>query len=721
MVMHSSQVIEKFTKYGFEYKKKQSNNSFLTFTFKSGFFHNAEVVQIAENDSDSKDIQKKISGLKELGVSIKINKYKSMLEIEEGLFNGFFDVVDWKLRIAHEYEEYAEKVLQALPGKNKKYSYINAPYSIHGANDQDEDKDNIVDDVIKTLDETGAQLILIEAPAGFGKTCTSYEIINELVKNDNSPTPFFTEFSRDRQARVFGHVFVREVDRAFNQVKSNVVIDELQNGRIVMVLDGFDELLNGKNSPDIEDDYEDAEPMLETIGELLDQNAKIVITSRRSAIFDGVVFNEWIDKYIDKFKFKRYRISAPCIDNWLDRTRQERVQSAGIDINKLSNPVLLSYLRALTSEDFNLLCDTPEQIVSTYFDSMLEREQERQNLPMSPEKQTELLSNVAQHMCEENYTSDSKEKIIEIFKSRCMPLLESTRKNYSAKDRPTIDSLSNTLATHAFFDRSNQGEGRIEFINEFVFGNYIAEAINDFEGDWIASDERFIEPVIVSYSPRNQKEKISLWDKLQPMSEFLSASDRMRFELEMLGNVVKNTYDHSSINSIELSDIKKTPLFDGIKLNETSFSNCKFFNCIFAIDNISNITFINCKFYDCENDGNFTTAENIMFLNCESNNGFMFEIEEFNLDDDSDENQVSIITRNILEKYLPVGSNGMDRIHIPLASIYKMHIPNTTKKDFVKEIKRLKNIGFLEDAKSRDYIAMNINKIAEIKKLLGRA
>ncbi len=59
----------------------------------------------------------------------------------------------------------------------------------------------------------------------------------------------FFQFSRDRQAKIFSHVFVREVDRVFSQVKSSLVEDELKNGRIVMILDGFDELLSETSQP----------------------------------------------------------------------------------------------------------------------------------------------------------------------------------------------------------------------------------------------------------------------------------------------------------------------------------------------------------------------------------------------------------------------------------------------------------------------------------------
>lgn len=68
-------------------------------------------------------------------------------------------------------------------------------------------------------------------------------------------------------------------------------------------------------------------------------------------------------------------------------------------------------------------------------------------------------------------------------------MLNEVRTLYSVKERPTLDKLATTLSNHAFFDRSNSDENKIEFVNEFVFGNFIAENIINSEKDWIASDE----------------------------------------------------------------------------------------------------------------------------------------------------------------------------------------------------------------------------------------
>lgn len=714
MKLDANEVISIYEKYGFKYRENYSNKYYLTFTFKTGFFHNAEIIKIVDTliDTEKESINKIRDNLKELGYSEKIAEYSNLEDIENGLFNGFFDVENWRKRIKFEYDSYINDIMMLYPNADLlRYEYINSPYSIVGK--ENPSNNSIIENIIDKLKMDGAQLILIEAPAGFGKTSTSYELLNKLSSDETMPMPFFTEFSRDRQAKIFSHVFVREVDRTFNQVNSKLVEEELKNGRIIMILDGFDELLSDTNQQsDINNNYENAEPMLETIGELLSNNAKIIITSRRSAMFDKYMFQEWLDRFDDKFNFIRYRIDPPEINNWLTPDRKKRLEDIGISINSMANPVLLSYLRFLNLEKFNELCENPDEIVTHYFNSMLEREQERQNLLINPEKQNKLLTLLAADMCEKDYTSDSKENIISLLKEKGLSILEESRKLYKPSDRPTLDSLCNTFSNHAFFNRSNQDDSRLEFINEFVFGNYIAEDILNSKGEWIASDERFVEPAVISYLPRTNTNKKLLWDSLKTISEFLDVSIRMKFEFGLLKNISWSRYNKESIHSIDLFDLK---MFDNCYLDEIAFYDCSFSKVILNIDNLKNSTFINCKFYDCEKNGN---NENILFLNCFSNNQLIEQIENSNNDIVIENDSVAIF---ILSRFWKVGSDNIERIHIPLASIFKSaQQQNYNRDDIVRKIKSLKRMDILHDANGGGYISLNTQKMSSIKSILGR-
>lgn len=709
-------LIRLFRRYGFEYRSSASNGEYLAFTFKSGFFHNAELVSLESERKREieEEMEPAYRDLEKLGFSTKKTFYKSFEEVEKSLFDGFFNTEEWKGKIKNEYKAYCRKVLSVLPKEAERYSYIKAPFR----KNNNLIEGDIVRDICDSLCASGPQLIIIEAPAGFGKTCTSYEIINTLASDDGRrPIPFFTEFSRDRQARVFSHIFIREVDRSFSSVNSNVVIEEVKEGRVAVVLDGFDELLHDKSS-NIESSasFDNAEPMLETISELLTKNAKVVLTSRRSAIFDGEMFNEWVRRYDDRFSINRYRIERPEVKDWIPVERLQRLEEVGINVEKLSNPIILSFLRFVGDEYFLELCERPSLIVEQYFTSMLEREMDRQELRMNPDEQTELLSLVAGDMCDNDYTSDSREKIISVIKDKGGNLLSNVRSLYSPKDRPTIDKLATTLSNHAFFDRSSQGDNNIEFVNEFVFGNYISEGVVRSKEDWLANDERFVEPAVFSYVARDGNDRALLWEKLEFMRGFLDPSSRMKFESLLMEQVDDEDYNECEISSVHFGAV---PFFMKSCISGSVFNGCVFKGVFFNFKNFHDVTFLSCDFWDCSFSSEAGLSDEVSFYNCRDNNDMVDNLEELSSNDSEDEasgkDDVAIY---IFSKIWPVGSQSIERIHFFTKTLF--NTDEFSRKDIVRGIKKLKKDGFLEDAKDNNFVAINKSKISEIKAMLGR-
>jgi hypothetical protein len=501
------------------------------------------------------------------------------------------------------------------------------------------------------------------------------------------------------------------VDRVFSSVKSGAVIEEVKQGKIAIVLDGFDEILHDSSGESAADNFEEAEPMLETIGELLTGNTKIILTSRRSAIFEGEVFEEWSERYEDKFEINRYRLESPVISDWLPEDRLRKLNSTGIEIERLSNPVLLSYLRFVSEEQFDSLCNNTEMVVQHYFNSMLEREMDRQELRMPPDKQSEFLRIVAGDMCDGDYTSDTKEALVATIKEKAGYLINEVRKAYSAKDRPTLDKMATTLSNHAFFDRSSSGENTIEFINEFVFGNYIAENILECNGSWITSDERFVEPAVLSYVPRTSMERQSLWRGLSEIKPFLDPSSRMRYEYQLNGEVVENGYNDSEINN---EVFKGTKLFENGGVENSVFIECSFTNVEFYFSNFTEVTFINCKFWGCYSNG---LSEGVSFYNCIQDNLFYKDKDE-SVTDGSDHAGLSLVEEYIFNKIWPVGSNTLARLHIHINML--MRNDEFTKKEIIKGIKLLKKKDYFCDANNVNFIEINKDKLSEIKTVLGR-
>ncbi len=333
---------------------------------------------------------------------------------------------------------------------------------------------------------------------------------------------------------------------------------------------------------------------------------------------------------------------------------------------------------------------------------------------MTPEKQSSILSMVALDMCENDYTSDNREKIISLIKDKSLSILEETRHLYTGKDRPTLDALASKLATHAFFDRSNQGENKIEFVNEFVFGNYIAKGViaND-SNDWLASDERFVEPAVQSYLPRDFEDRNLLWERLSGMREFLTSTDHMKYEFLLSQEVDKPIYSETTITGL---DFDSALFFTRNEIKNSVFNECVFSSVVFNFKNFDDVTFISCQFYDCEYDNNHYPY-NISFLNCSDNNGIIREIESYEVIQE-DENLEMQLEKEVLSKFMPLGSTSITRLHIYTGVLYR--IDGYTRKQITRAIKTLKEKGILESANKNSFTAINRFSVGEVKKILGR-
>lgn len=55
--------------------------------------------------------------------------------------------------------------------------------------------------------------------------------------------------------------------------------------------------------------------MLSTIGDLLTDEAKIILTSRKTAIFAGTEFIDWVDSYNGNFDVIRFQLENLTLNN----------------------------------------------------------------------------------------------------------------------------------------------------------------------------------------------------------------------------------------------------------------------------------------------------------------------------------------------------------------------------------------------------------------------
>ena len=446
---------ELFKSYNYNVSSK-SNSQVRIYTLRYGMCHAAEILLINEN-YDPKTIKSEFS---ELGYATEIKTLKDIENIEEYLFEGFFIKTPLGNELKTRYNQFVSKQLKNLPEGNK-YEYVKSSYDILHQDEtgalietQSYDGSNgisLIEKLNSLMSESkGALFIILEAAAGFGKTCTAYEVLNTFSTKHTKQLPFFTELSRNREARIFRHILLKEIDEQFpNGIKQNIVIDQITKGRIPLIIDGFDELITKESNK------EEVESMLTTIVELLKGKAKIIITSRKTAIFNSDEFLNSINESKNEFSLARIEIKEPTIENWLSKERMNLLEENSFPLDQIANPVLLSYLKNISQEKLqSYLNDSLNgSLIDKYVDYLLKREQVRQNIKLNTETQLRIFRKLMRFMTEFNITAESKDTIKDLIKSYNQKILQSSLKEYISEEKPSMEDLVETLSNHVFLDR----------------------------------------------------------------------------------------------------------------------------------------------------------------------------------------------------------------------------------------------------------------------------
>ncbi len=690
---------EIYLRYGFAFARSYEAESVQVFTLKTGYFDNADIVPLCTGA----DTAKAFDDFSKLGFACTTRAVQTVDDAEKLLFKGFFSVESIRDRLRLDYERFTTSIVRPF-SVDATYKYINAPYTINGK----AGVSSPASEVVSRLDRAKPILFLIEAAAGFGKTCTAYELVHMLIELGDY-LPLFSELSRNREARIFRHILLYEIDRSFPLLGSRLVQTEMKNGRVVTILDGFDELLRKAEDGT---DFEKSEPMLETIGEFLTGSAKIILTTRRTVLFEGDAFHDWVEKHSNDFDLVTIKISEPKITDWLSSAQISAIQISGLNVENISNPVLLSYLRCISTPDFYKAVSDPDRLVDSYFEFMLDREQERQDLRITVFRQHEILQNIASDMLEVGYTSEHRDRIVDFILSTMSKYLDEALIGYSTGERPTKEELANKLASHALLDRSAREPNKIGFINDFVLGHYIALSIMK-KKDWLSDDLRFIEPAVLSYQPRDKKTRNALWDHLYPSTDFLSVTDKISIAIKLERRIAFPLLDGDAVG-LSIDDI----LIGEAEIRNFQFNECVFKSCIFDVDKFNSVTFLNCRFY-----GNLITKpvspKTVYVLGALGDEDFIAELSKINVgDEECDEfDRQTLLKRFILEKFWPVGRLAILHKHRPI----KVLCTNSSEfkpDELYAAIEALRKDGLLLETKSTQFVEINFERRNDIKRIL---
>ena len=574
-----------YRNYGFNEYSASNHDDCLVFTHEQGYFHNAEIITL----TDSAPPRDLIAELEDIGYACTHQAYNSLEEAEQELFHGFFDTQKVRNKLVSLVDTFHKKQEQLL---GSSYEYIPGPYDTRGM-EYDEDK-NIVEAISKRLSKSDSRLIILEAPAGHGKTCTAYAVLNNLLDTEPNKVPLFTELSRNRSARVFRHVLLDEIDRNYPNLPSSIVRDQIQNGRVPLLIDGFDELID---RPPEEENFDDVESMLDTLANLLRDDARALITTRRTALFASEKFNEWVSDVDTDFQVERFILKPPKLSDWLGRQRKEDLMSSDFPITNVRNPVLLSYLNSLTKKEFNASCSDPDTIVENYLSRLLKREQERQDLQMTPEEQKQVFMNLVRDMIDEDYLAEDMHYIRQVVKDTNKQLLSDVTDRYSGQSFLNFEELVDKLLVHAFLDKPGTDQELLEFVNDFILGYLVAQiAIDEGNNEWLAP-EPLLDRAVEAFSAVSSEKRQSLYSRLQMAMELIPGQQAFEWELT-LRNSIERDYDGTSFKDLSLRDIV-LPGEEG-SVRNCVFTDCEFHNVTFKQSKIEDVAFTNCSAYSCE-------------------------------------------------------------------------------------------------------------------------
>ncbi len=644
MVIDKQRLDSLYESYGFRVRAS-SSAGVRVYTYRSGYFHNADIIPLSADVDAGADFQSYHAA----GYACTIRSYTTFQDAEKELFEGFFSLASTKDRLNSEDIRFRERQTQIIGAP---YCFINPPFR----NAYVESKPNVgttlIDQLLTELNDKGPRLIILEAAAGYGKTCASFELLRRSLHDFSERLPLFIELSRNRQAKIFRYVLLDEIDRFFPSLSANLIQTQICKGSLFLIVDGFDELLHRTEAAS--PDYDKVEPMLETLSDLLKGNAKIVLTSRKTAIFNGDHFHTWMERNEDSFHISRYSLLRPQLEDWLSYERRSALEGAAFPIGQISNPVLLAFLAGQQEDDFQRLISNPNEIVTYYFERLLDREKERQELLMDVNEQYGLFTRLAGHMLELNFTAEDHEYLQLFIAETNGNLLASIRNRYSSEARPTTDELTAKLVSHALLDRKGDDGVKVGFVNDFALGNFVAEYIIHASSAEPIVPEDFLEQSVTSFRPRPIDQREALFSKLSFSLEFLPSEVRVMSEI-MLGSRPMHDLQGETFSGVVFED---TVIGELNSVAECVFVDCSFTRTRIHLSSLRDVTFVGCRFFGCEYVvGDGCIGENLFLVGC------LGEVEDLHrilgmsepeegADIGSDLDQWK---RSVLEQFWPVG------------------------------------------------------------------
>src|SRR5206468_1053461 len=121
-----------------------------------------------------------------LGFASTFRRIISIDDADIGLFKSFFAFDATRNRLIKKYDVFRTKQTRNLLGNP--YEYIESPFEVFNGSPHQEE---IFDLIAAIIERDSADLLIIEASAGYGKTCTAYELLKLIANKQEYRLPIF--------------------------------------------------------------------------------------------------------------------------------------------------------------------------------------------------------------------------------------------------------------------------------------------------------------------------------------------------------------------------------------------------------------------------------------------------------------------------------------------------------------------------------------------------
>ena len=403
----------------------------------------------------------------------------------------------------------------------------------------------------------------------------------------------------------------------------------------------------------------------------------------------------------------RYQIGTPTIQDWIGSSKFKIIEKT-VDIKSIANPVLLVYLRHMPEEYFKTIKDG-EGIINTYFKKLLDREQVRQNLTLSVDEQLEVLCKIAANFVQMEISGEDRDIILEIVLHVVEDNVEEYLSRYKDPEEAPEDAeqFSMKIVRHALLDRVSNTTNKIGFINDFIFGYFIAKSLMTKKiKDTDMINEKYILDSVDAYSIMPESKRTEYYSKISQLIEILSSVQKMEIQRKLLRRT-NDDFENVTFHNFVFSDMN----IEKYRIKNCIFTSCTFDHSKLDANVFDNCMFIDCKFFECD----IIPPDNeksLIFTRCKGNEKLTYQNSTQGKTDYTEDDY----RRKTLELIWPIG-RGRAKHRVHEANLFKK-INYDERKKYINSIEILISEGLIFS--NDGFLSLDYEKMSEIKGILDR-